>query len=270
MIIRYPNGKKKAFNITYDDGVMQDVAFVEMLNRYGLKGTFHLNSQLMRERFSWTHDNGMEVTRLPLSAVKELYRGHEVASHTLTHPYMSSLSKDEILRQMAEDKATLESVWGREVAGFAVPFSYYSDLIADCARECGFEYARRSEFTENYTPCGDFYHWKTGFYHICPGLADYVAGFLNTQEELAVCQIVGHSYDLDAEQLWGTLELICAAVAAREDVWFCTNLELVRYLKAVRKCIILDSYAQNGSDEIIWLECDGELHCLAPGEVLAL
>ena len=41
---RYPNGKAKAFNITYDDGVLQDVRFVELMNQYGLKCTFNLNS----------------------------------------------------------------------------------------------------------------------------------------------------------------------------------------------------------------------------------
>ena len=40
----YPGGKKKAFNITYDDGVLQDERFVALLNRYGIKGTFNLNS----------------------------------------------------------------------------------------------------------------------------------------------------------------------------------------------------------------------------------
>jgi peptidoglycan/xylan/chitin deacetylase (PgdA/CDA1 family) len=226
----YPGVKEKAFNITYDDGVEQDVPFIAMLNRYGIKGTFNLNSELMRTEFSWRHPSGVDIKRLGVDAVRHLYDGHEVASHSLTHPYMRELSDAELHRQMAEDKRNLEALFGREVAGFAVPFSYYSDLIADCARECGFEYARRSEFTENYTPCGDFYHWRTGFYHICPGLADYVAGFLNTQEELAVCQIVGHSYDLDAENLWGTMELICAAVSKCDDIWFCTNGELVEFL----------------------------------------
>ena len=51
----YPGGKKKAFNITYDDGVLQDERFVALLNKYGIKGTFNLNSQLMREEFSWVH-----------------------------------------------------------------------------------------------------------------------------------------------------------------------------------------------------------------------
>ena len=40
----YPGGKPKAFSITYDDGVLQDIPLVSLLNRYGLKGTFNLNS----------------------------------------------------------------------------------------------------------------------------------------------------------------------------------------------------------------------------------
>ena len=111
-----------------------------------------------------------------------------------------------------------------------MPFDYYDDRIAACAKACGFRYARKSEFTGNFTPCTDFFHWKTGIYHIDPDLTGFVAEFLNTQEELAVCQIVGHSYDLDAENLWGTMELICAAVSGRDDIWFCTNAELVDFL----------------------------------------
>lgn len=227
----YPGGKKKAFNITYDDGVLQDVRFVELLNKYGIKGTFNLNSQLMQEEFSWTHPNGMQVTRLSPQAVKSLYDGHEIASHTLTHPYMHDLSDDELYRQMKNDKDHLEALFGRKVQGFAVPFDYYDDRIAACAMDCGFSYARMSEFTGSFTPCRDWYHWKTGIYHIDANLTNFVADFLNTDEELALCQIVGHSYDLDAENLWGTMELIFAALSARDDIWFCTHAELVAFLK---------------------------------------
>ena len=71
----YPNGKRKAFNITYDDGVCQDIRFVALLNRFGLKGTFNLNSRLMEEEFAWIHPCGMEVKRLNTGAVQGLYDG---------------------------------------------------------------------------------------------------------------------------------------------------------------------------------------------------
>jgi len=262
----YPGGKARAFNITYDDGVTQDARFVKMLNRYGLKGTFNLNSELMRQEFTWIHPCGMPVRRLSEEAVRHLYDGHEVASHSLTHPYMDNLPEEEILHQLGQDRENLERLFGREVKGFAVPFHYYSNTIARCARQCGFEYARMSEFSRSYFPGKDWYYWKTGFYHIEPGLTDFVAGFLNTDQELALCQIVGHSYDLDSENLWGTLEIICAAVSAREDVWSCTNLELVRYLKAMEHCAVTEHSAENRSDRELWLLINGQARCLRPGK----
>ena len=250
----YPGGKKKAFNITYDDGVLQDVRFVALLNKYGLKGTFNLNSQLMESGFSWAHPSGVPVTRLTRQEIGDLYDGHEIASHTLTHTYMQNLDRAGIMEQLGRDRKNLEAIFGREVKGFAVPFDYYSQEIADCAEECGFEYARKSEFSLSYKPCTDWYHWKTGVYHITPELRPFVKGFLLTDRELAVCQIVGHSYDLDTENLWETLEEICAQVAEQEDVWCCTNLELVRYLKAMEA---FDG--TNRSDLDLWFENDGKI-----------
>ena len=266
----YPGGKRKAFNITYDDGIWQDVRFVELLNRYHLKGTFNLNSQLMAEEFAWTHPSGMEVRRMPFWRVKGLYEGHEVASHSLTHPYMHDLPEREIMRQLGEDRRNLESLFCREIKGFAVPFSYYSDLIAKCAENCGFEYARMSEFSGSYVPCTDWYCWKTGVYHIQPNLLPFVEGFLETEQELAVCQIVGHSYDLDAKDLWYTMENICAEVSGREEIWACTNLELVRYLKAMTQCRVEGDSVFNNSDRDLWFEIQGEVIRLAPGERYAV
>ena len=42
--VLFPEGKQSAFTLSYDDGQIYDRKLVEMFNRYGLKGTFHLNS----------------------------------------------------------------------------------------------------------------------------------------------------------------------------------------------------------------------------------
>jgi hypothetical protein len=210
----------------------------------------------------------MTVKRLSRDAVRRLYDGHEVASHTLTHPYMSSLTEPEILHEMRADKENLQQLLGREVAGFALPFRYYSEQIATCARNAGFLYSRMSEFTGNYDPWQDRYHWKCGFYHVEPGLRDYVAGFLATEQELALCQIVGHSYDLDAEDLWGVTEDIFAAVSMRDDVWLATHREIVEYLLAMTRLESHDGYVTNRSNRELWLEVKGVPVVLRPGESL--
>lgn len=44
--MRFPEGRKKAVTLSYDDGVEQDMRLVEVMEKYGLKGTFNLNSGL--------------------------------------------------------------------------------------------------------------------------------------------------------------------------------------------------------------------------------
>ena len=106
----YPYGKKKVFNVTYDDGVLQDIRFVKLLNRYQIKGTFNLDSQLLEDEFQWTHESGCVVKRLKANEVRMLYQGHEIASHTLTHPNMENLTRKEIMNELAQVKTTLEVI----------------------------------------------------------------------------------------------------------------------------------------------------------------
>lgn len=265
----YPGGKRRAFNISYDDGILQDMRFVELLNRYSLKGTFNLNSGLMDPPFTWAHECGMNVTRLTPAAIRELYRGHEVASHTLTHPYMHDLSEDEVTYQLGADKQNLENLLGTEIAGFAVPFMYYSELIARCAQDCGFEYARISEESHSYEPSSDYFHWKGSIFHWTESLEYFVEGFLHTDTELALCQIVGHSYDLDVFDMWDRMEAILQKVSGNSSIWPATHLEIVRYLKAMEHTAITGGSVCNHSDVDLWFCVDGQTICLHPGEAIA-
>lgn len=260
----YPFGRKKAFNVTYDDGVLQDVRFVQLLNRYGLKGTFNLNSALMAQGFAWTHESGLAVKRLSPEEAASLYDGHEVASHTLTHPYMHDLSREAVLQELAQDKANLERLFGREIKGFAVPFDYYSDLIEACVKACGFVYGRISEESHAFTPQTDVYRWRATVFHLCEDLEDVVSRFLATEEELAVLQIVGHSYDLDVEDKWAQMERIFAVVSGRSDVLPMTTIHLVEYLGAMGSAEITDSLIRNNSPLPLWFDVDGAVHEVAP------
>ena len=59
--ICFPGGKHKVLTMSYDDGKIDDYRLVSIFNENGIKGTFHLNSQLpMKER-------------IPVSEYKKLY-----------------------------------------------------------------------------------------------------------------------------------------------------------------------------------------------------
>ena len=44
LFLRFPGGKIKTLTLSYDDGVEQDEKLVDLMVKYGLKGTFNLNS----------------------------------------------------------------------------------------------------------------------------------------------------------------------------------------------------------------------------------
>ena len=264
----FPKGKAKAFNISYDDGVLQDVRFVELLNKYGLKGTFNLNAGLMKERFTWYQENGTPVTRLSESEAVRLYDGHEVASHTWSHPYLDSMARTEVLRELYADKCALEQLFDREVTGFAVPFLFYSDEIAACVRQAGFAYARISEESGNYAIPEDLYFWRGSIFHWSEDLESFVHGFLQTDQELAFCQIVGHSYDLDAGNMWQRMELIFRQVAQDPDVLAVTNGEIAEYIRAMRCAHISDNRIENHTDFDLWFNINGQVTMVPAGGVL--
>ena len=266
----YPGGKTKAFNISYDDGVIQDIRFVELLNRYGLKGTFNLNYGLMRSGFTWQHECGMTVRRIPEEQVVSVYEGHEIASHSYSHPYFDNAAETEILKELGSDKFFLEKLFDREVAGYATPFYYYSDLMADCVRQCGFSYARISEESNDYFIPADFYRWRGSKFHWDSDLEDFVIGFLQSEQELALCQLVGHSYDLDVMGLWGTMERICRWVSENSDVWPATHIEIVRYLQNMNMTRILGGQLINESSAELWFSVDGTTVKLQPGEKISV
>ena len=87
---------------------------------------------------------------------------------------------------------------------------------------------------------------------------------MQTDRELATCIIVGHSYDLDAENLWETMEELFAKVCGDEDVLSMTHLEYVEYLQAMDKAEICGNQIVNHSDCELWFEIDGKICSVAP------
>ena len=132
------NGKKKAITFSFDDGVTQDIRLIEIFNRYNLKCTFNICSELLGKAGSLVH-NGKVVRhdKIAPQDVQKVYAGHEVAVHTLTHPNLTALDEQEIIRQVEEDRKALTKLCGYEVVGMAYPCGGVNndDRVAKIIRE---------------------------------------------------------------------------------------------------------------------------------------
>ena len=46
MYMKLKDGKSKVLTLSYDDGVVQDIRLMEILNKNGIKATFNINTGL--------------------------------------------------------------------------------------------------------------------------------------------------------------------------------------------------------------------------------
>ena len=113
MFFRFPNGLGKAITLSYDDAVEQDVRLVEILDKYGVRCTFNINSGCYPPEGT-TYPAGQIHRRMSESQVKALYSNpnHEVAAHCLTHASLVELTSSQIAREVLADRLQ-ESQWGR-------------------------------------------------------------------------------------------------------------------------------------------------------------
>ena len=118
MFMRFPEGRAKALTFSYDDGVVQDIRFVGLLNRYGMKGTFNLNSGCYAPE---NPDPPKPTRRLSKSEINELFGDgrHEVAVHSLTHPFLDELTPAAVAYEIVKDRENLERQFGRIIRGMA-------------------------------------------------------------------------------------------------------------------------------------------------------
>lgn len=225
------NGKKKAITFSFDDGVTQDVRLVELFNKYGLKCTFNINSGYLGVPNLNFRCNDRIVThsKIPASKVKELYAGHEIAVHTLTHPTLTFLEEETIVRQVEEDRKALEGLCGYPVIGMAYPNGPNDDRVAGIiAKNTPIKYSRTVTPTYSFElQKGNLLRFNPTIHFIDGRLDEIVDKFLALEaDEPQLLYIWGHSYELDAELItWEKFEEVCKKLSGKEDIFYCTNKE---------------------------------------------
>lgn len=258
----FPEGKFKVLTMSYDDGRAADRRLVEIFNKNGIKGTFHINSGMLGEG-----------DRIPAEEVKSLYEGHEVATHTLTHPTIARSPKEQIITQVLEDRKNLEKLVGYTVRGLSYPNGSYNSQIKDVLPHLGIEYSRVVGSTKGFGLPEDLFQWQATCHHKTDlmKLAETFVGLFKKQY-LYMMYVWGHSYEFDNDNNWDLIEGFCEYVSNKEDIWYATNIEIVDYLKALDnlKFSADCSFVYNPSVLNLWLSVNGKTVEVKGGEQLQL
>ena len=227
------NGKMKAITFSYDDGVTQDIRLVEIFNKYNLKCTFNLNSERLGMEGRLTGENySVNHTKVKAEDVKHIYDGHEVAVHSLTHPNLTKLSEEEIIRQVEQDRINLSGLCGYEVVGMAYPGGHYDDRLVDILKnKTGVKYSRAVQRTKSFEPFTDLYRYCGTLYHHVDWNELFTFGeeFINLKTDTPkVFYIWGHAYEFDIHpERWEMFDEFCSMISGKEDIFYGTNKEIL-------------------------------------------
>ena len=246
----FPEGKKAAITMSYDDGEIYDLRLIEIFNKYGIKGTFNLNGRnLGKEGYVSKED------------VAKHYVGHEVSCHMLTHPFPNKIPSIEIINETLEDRKILEDACGYVVRGMAYPFGKHNQEIINILKSCGIEYARAGE-TGWFDMPDDFMRWTSTCHHSGDIFGKLDRLLANQWQPLLIYCVWGHSYEFpQVEGAWERMEEFCKKASEHADkIWFATSIEIYDYIMALRSLKISadKTLVYNPTQIDVWIGANGK------------
>ncbi len=270
MIMRFPGGLQRALTLSYDDGVEQDVKLIEIMQKYGLKGTFNLNSGLYAPEGT-VYPAGHIHRRMGKEQATKLYSGSgmEVAVHGLTHPWLEKMSSAECVREIIKDRENLEEQFGTIVRGMAYPYGTYNDTVVQILRDCGIAYARTVQSTNGFDLPQDWLRMPATCHHRDPRLMELAHQFVEPSWSPMpmMFYLWGHSYEFEECDNWQLIEGFAEFTGGRDNIWYATNIEIHDYVEAYRSLIVSadTKMVYNPAAVEIFYEMDGKSGSIMPG-----
>jgi peptidoglycan/xylan/chitin deacetylase (PgdA/CDA1 family) len=116
----HPNGfTRPLLTLTFDDGHEDNLTTaLPLLNQYGFKTT---------QCYATTFIEGNAAAVNNVKAFQN--SGHEICSHTVTHPFLTSLSSTQLTYELQHAQQYLQSITGVKVDDFASPYGDYNSAV---------------------------------------------------------------------------------------------------------------------------------------------
>ncbi|AEY00402.1 hypothetical protein GU3_03225 [Oceanimonas sp. GK1] len=137
---------KKYIIITVDDGYKDNYELLfPLLKKYGFKAVIYAVTGETFNRWDVENpDNPEKAVELMTPAqIKEMADSGlvEFGGHTLTHPKLDRLDRDQQRSEIADNKAQLEQLLGHRLHSFAYPFGIHNNDSKQLAEELGYPFA---------------------------------------------------------------------------------------------------------------------------------
>jgi len=146
------NNSARHVVLTFDDGYRNVVEnALDLLAKNRFRAVQFLVVNFLGKANEWDLRAGEKPEPLMDEAQLRdwLSAGHEIGSHTLTHPRLTRLSLRDAKEEITASKKTLEDLLGRPIAHFCYPYGDWNERVRDLVVEAGYLTACTTRFGVN-------------------------------------------------------------------------------------------------------------------------
>lgn len=124
------NMPEKSVILTFDDGHISNykLAF-PILKKFNFLGTFFIVPQFIGKKSCISKKHILEMHE----------EGMKFGSHSLTHPFLLSLSKEKVMQELLESKSKIESILKIKINHFSVPYGFYDKYLVRHVENAGYK-----------------------------------------------------------------------------------------------------------------------------------
>lgn len=114
-------------------------------------------------------DNNVKITffmvgdwieKFPEATKKIHQAGHEIASHSNTHPHVNNLSYEKNIEEIEKSNDKIESITGKRTTVYRAPYGEYNDTVIKAAKDKGYHTIQWNLDTLDYTGLTGEEMWK--------------------------------------------------------------------------------------------------------------
>ena len=123
---KYKGFDRGMVTITFDDGWEENPeTALPVMKQYGFKSTQYYATTYIKDT-PW-HPHPWPKQQIQ----KFIDAGHEIGSHTVTHPWLTTLTEQNLIRELADSKQYLENFLGIPIRHFASSYGDYNLFVKD-------------------------------------------------------------------------------------------------------------------------------------------
>ena len=232
------DGKEWAISCRWDDNSPSDIRMRDLMDKYGFKGTFYMNS---RQQGYWGKSYGLVKNNKDVDRMLVASGRHTIGGHGARHPSLGVLSRNRIFEEAMRVRADRESTSDTPICSYSFSNMHWSNAlegvqisldIAEALFRAGYYHNANARFlaqTGLQFPACWLLPWDGARMERWVAALKRFQGNESIRRDNPHLSFSMHAPAYGTEQKWNRLEEKFKNYCGRKEWWYCNHSEYAAY-----------------------------------------